>query len=458
MKQMSRRAILLVICLVVFTIGVAALLVTYAVQADDWTSYPANRHIYNTDAILSGAGKILDRNGEILAQTVDGQRVYHTDAAIRKAVLHTVGDGQGFIETGLQSSYWKELVGYNLVNGVFQPSGKGNDIALTLDADLCAAALKALGSYKGTVAVYNYKTGEILCMVSNPTYDINDPPEVDGDEEDYTGLYLNRFLSSSYPPGSTFKLVTAAAALDTFDDMDKRTYTCRKGVEIEGEWVGCTGNHGTIGFADALAYSCNAYFSQLAVDLGANTLTKYAEKMGYNQTFSMDGIDAKPSTIDLTNIRTIDLAWAGMGQYTNLANPLQALTMVGAIANGGVPVKPYVIESITSPAGIPQHIRLIKTGKRMLSRETANTLSDMMRTTVQKNYKDSRFSGLEVCAKTGTAEINTGVDPHAWIVGFVRQESCPLAFVVVAENGDLASGTALRIASAVLQEAKKAVA
>lgn len=190
-------------------------------------------------------------------------------------------------------------------------------------------------------------------MVSTPTYDVNQKPDVDGDESGrYTGVYINRFLSSSFVPGSTFKLVTAAAALQTAEDMDQRAYTCHRGVEIDGEWVGCLGNHGTLTFREALAQSCNAYFAQLAVELGAETLTKTAERMGFNQAFDLDGIPAKKSTLDLSGIREIDLAWAGMGQYTTLANPLQYLTMMGAIANGGVPVKPYMVESITSPAGL----------------------------------------------------------------------------------------------------------
>ena len=178
MKQMSRRSILLLIIMLCFTAGLVILGVVFAINASGWTSYPANRHIYNNKAILSGAGSITDRNGIVLAQTIDGDRVYNNDKNIRKALLHTVGDSSGLIKTGLQNSYWKKLVGYNLVNGVFQPSGQGNDITLTLDANLCATALKALGKYSGTVGVYNYKTCELLCMVSTPTYDINNPPEI----------------------------------------------------------------------------------------------------------------------------------------------------------------------------------------------------------------------------------------------------------------------------------------
>lgn len=453
MKQMSRRSILLLIIMLCFTAGLVILGIVFAINAPGWASYPANRHIYNNKAILSGAGSITDRNGVVLAQTVNGDRIYNNDKNIRKALLHTVGDSSGLIKTGLQNSYWKQLVGYNLINGVFQPSGQGNDIALTLDANLCTTALKALGKYSGTVGVYNYKTGEMLCMVSTPTYDINNPPEISEEDEKYTGVYLNRFLSSSYTPGSTFKVVTAAAALQTFDKMEDLEFTCNAGVEIEGEWVSCLSKHGTLKFKDALAKSCNAYFAQLAVKLGPEKLRTYAEKMGFNQSFKLDGIAAKKSTIDYTKIRNIDLAWAGMGQYTTLVNPLQYLTMVGAIANGGVPVKPYLIESITSPAGLPFHFKLSQTGHRMLDEEAARTLAEMMRYTVKTNYRDSSFPGLNVCAKTGTAEVGEHAVPHSWMIGFVQDESLPLAFAVIAENAGSGSRVALQIANTVLQAA-----
>lgn len=458
MKQMAHRTVVLIALLTAFAVGLGILGAVYIADADDWASYPANRHIYNNKAVLSGAGTITDRSGVVLAQTVDGERVYNEDASVRRAVLHAIGDSNGFIKTGLQSSYWKELTGYSLVNGVFQPSGKGNDIQTTLDANLCAVALKALGSYKGAVAVANYKTGELLCMVSTPTFDVNNKPEAAIEEDkngQYTGVYLNRFLSASYPPGSTFKLVTAAAALETIPDIQERTYPCKRGVEIEGEWVSCLGNHGALKFKDALAQSCNAYFAQLAVDLGPDTLTKYAERLGFNKSFSLDGIPAVKSTIDFTDIRNVDLGWAGMGQYTNLANPLQYLTMVGAIANGGVPVYPYFIESITTPAGLPAHLRLVKTGSRMLSAKAAAELTEMMRYTVSEKYGDSNFPGLSLCGKTGTAEVGAGIEPHSWFVGLNRDEDCPLSFVVVAENGGAGIGVSRRIASTVLKEAKK---
>lgn len=125
MKQMARRAVLLLIFVAVFAVGLVIFCIVYAGNAPSWTSYPANRHIFNTNADLSGAGTIYDRSGAALAKTVEGERLYHADAVVRKATLHAVGDLDGYIVTGLHSSYWDKLVGYNLVNGVFQPSGQG---------------------------------------------------------------------------------------------------------------------------------------------------------------------------------------------------------------------------------------------------------------------------------------------------------------------------------------------
>ena len=173
--------------------------------------------------------------------------------------------------------------------------------------------------------------------------------------------------------------------------------------------------------------------------------------------FRQRSLTGVPSWAKMKSSRSCSLGWAGMGQYTNLANPLHFLTMMGAIANGGVPVKPYFIESITTPAGLPAHLRVSKNGSRMLSADAADTLKDMMRYTVTKKYGDATFPGLQFCAKTGTAEVGAGIEPHAWIAGFSQDEKTPLAIVVVAENGGLGIGVAGKIANTVLQQAKKLV-
>ena len=313
--------------------------------------------------------------------------------------------------------------------------------------------MDALGSYKGFVGVYNYKTGELLVMLSTPTFDPSKALVLTNTEKT-EGLYVNRFLNSIYPPGSTFKTVTAAAAIDTFPDYKNREYTCKQGVSINGEWISCLSNHGKLKFDRAYAISCNAYFSQLAVDLGKDKMAEYAEKFGFNRDFYIDGIKAKRSYYNNITARDVDLAWSGMGQFTNLFGPLQYLTAMGAIANGGIPVKPYMIQNVTSQEGIKSSKGSAKKGSRMLSKDTADKLADAMRYNTTSFYGDSRYPELSLAAKTGTAELNHGEIAHSVFVGFSTNEQTPYAFVVLVENAGLGIGKASDVANKTLQALK----
>ena len=454
MKQIKLRAFIMIILSALFMGGLAVLCLFYVVDGSDWALYPANQHIYSNGTIIQ-AGKITDRNDKILAQTVNGIREYNSDKSIRMATLHAVGDFNGFIKTGLHSSYIDKLTGYNKLNGTYSYSKKGNNVKITLDSSVCVTAAEALGSRSGTVGVYNYKTGEVICMVSTPSYDPNSNDDTKKAKDgEYKGVFINRFLSSTFTPGSTFKLVTTAASIDTFPDAYERKYTCNGGVEIDGEWISCLGHHGTLTLKDALAKSCNAYFSQLAVDLGGDVLTEYAEKAGFNQSFSMDGISAKKSFFDVSDGKDIDFAWAGMGQYTDMMNPLQYLTFMGAIANGGVPEKPYMVSSVKTQSGIPLKFSFGGTGSRMLSQETAEKITKLMENNVTQTYGKWSFPGLNVCAKSGTAEVKDE-RPHAVFVGFNNDDDLPLAFVVLVENSGSGAHVAGPVANKVLQKCKE---
>ncbi|MCI8360399.1 MAG: penicillin-binding protein [Clostridiales bacterium] len=448
MKQIGGRAIVMLILALFFTVGAAVFLFGFATKGENWTAYPTNRHIYK-DGSLVRAGAVTDRNGEILAQTVDGTRSFSENKDIRKATLHAVGDLEGKISTGVHTAYWQQLAGYDRVNGIYSRSGQGNDMQLTLDAGLCVTAAKALGSHAGAVGVYNYKTGEMICMTSTPSYDPNNPPET---ADEAAGLYVNRLLSGKYTPGSIFKLVTAAAAIDHISEIDSRTFTCKQGVDIDGEWVSCMHNHKEIDFVNGLARSCNSTFAQLAVEMGRSSMTKTANQLGFNKSFYMDGIKCAASSYEVGSARDIELAWSGMGQYNDLVNPFHYLTFMGAVANHGQPMKPYMVESVTTPAGLPVHMKDDGKGSRMLKAATADKLAEMMRNNVLKNYGDSNFPGLQLCGKTGTAEVGD-VTPHSWFVGFCQNEEKPYAFVVVVENAGAGISVAARVANTVLQAA-----
>src|SRR5699024_9209390 len=127
----------------------------------------------------------------------DGKRRYYDGATVREATLHAVGDAEGRIGTGALVAFADRLSGYNLLTGSYSPLGQGNDLYLTLDARYNYIAYQALGGRKGAVGVYNYKTGEILCMVSAPSFDPANPPDIQDGDERYDGVYLNRFLSGT---------------------------------------------------------------------------------------------------------------------------------------------------------------------------------------------------------------------------------------------------------------------
>lgn len=447
MNKILKRSTVLFIVLFAFIAGLVIYYASLIFSGDDWVTYPANQHIYS-NGILIKAGAITDRNGVILAKTEDGKRLYNNDSDIRKATVHAVGDLNGFVSTGIHSAYLKELCGFDPLNGVYNLSGRGNNIELTLDSEVSVAAYKALGGYAGTVGIYNYETGEIVCMVSTPTFD-----PASGQAPDGNGVYVNRLLSGIYAPGSIFKLVTALSALENLNDANTIQFSCSQGVTIAGEWLSCLGHHGKIGLDNALVHSCNAFFAQTALKLGRRTLTSTAEKVGFNKSLYMDKIKCAESKYHVNDSNDIDYGWSGIGQHNDLVNPFQYLTFMGGIANDGQSINPYLIKKITASGGATIK-RAYKNKTRLMSKDDAATLTTMMRNNVKKNYGDYRFSGLDVCGKTGTAEVGDKSTPHSWFVGFCDNPETPYAFTVIVENAGAGNGAATSIAATVLKKLK----
>ena len=447
MNKILKRSFVLFAIILAFLGGILIYYFSLAVNGLDWATYPANKHIYS-NGILTKAGQITDRNGIVLAETKNGERVYNKDSDIRKATAHAVGDLNGFVATGMHSAYLEELCGLDPVNGVYNVSGKGNNIELTIDSAVSVAAYKALGSRAGTVGIYNYKTGEIICMASTPTFDPASDKEPSG-----KGVYVNRLLSGVYAPGSIFKLVTALSALENLPDASEMQFSCNHGVTIAGEWLSCLGKHGEIGLDNALVHSCNAFFAQTALQLGRKKLTATAEKVGFNKALEMDGIKCAESKYEVSKSNDIDFGWSGIGQHNDLVNPFQYLTFMGGIANNGKSITPYVVKKITSSGGSTIK-KASESSTRLMDEENAEALTEMMRNNVKKNYGDWRFSGLEVCGKTGTAEVGDKSTPHSWFVGFCNNPDTPYAFTVIVENAGAGNGAATSIAASVLKKLK----
>lgn len=451
MKNITKRAYVIFALIAAFFIGLSILLYSFITNGGKWAANRVNNHVF-TNRQLSTAGTIYDRNGTVLVTTKDGKRIYSDNYNTRISTLHVVGDSQGYISTGIQTLYRPELIGYNFVNGVYDTikSDDGINITLTIDAQINAAAYSAMRGNKGTICVYNYKTGEVICMVSAPTFDPNNKPSnIDTDTSGkYDGIYLNRFISGLFTPGSTFKVVTAICAIENIPDVQKKTFKCTGKYKAKGGDVICNNKsgHGTLTLEKALNVSCNSVFAQLANELGKEKMAKTVKQLGFDKSVSIARATTKTSYFDVSKSTSLDLGWAGIGQYTTLVNPCQMLMLAGAIANGGQAVIPYVVSQssdLTESKG--------KINKNItLSEETAKTMKKLLRSNVKNYYGDSKFPTLEFCGKTGSAEVSNGKS-HAWFYGFSQRNDFPYAIVVCLENGGIGYNDAIPAANKVLQ-------
>lgn len=446
MNRISKRSWFALLLAIALGAGIFVFAVRYCIQGGKWATFSGSPHVYSGGNLNSGV--VTDRTGTVLLDSTDGRK-YAESAELRKATMHILGDEWGYIPSRMMEKYSDEMIGYNLFTGTYGATNGKGEMKLTLSAQVQVAALQALDGQNGTVGVYNYKTGEILCAVTSPTYDPENVPEIDETDPAYDGVYVNRFFNTTYVPGSIFKVLTAAAAIENIPDIESQTFYC-DGSYTEGEQIiTCNGVHGKLTFEQALAKSCNCAFGQIAQQLGADTLEEYARRIGVTESLEFDGIGTASGMCDLSDADEPDLAWAGIGQYTDLINACQYMTYMGAIANGGKAAKPYIVERAGS--GLTGHKSASVIMDRVIEKKTAQKLTEMMRNNVVSVYGAANFPDLYVCAKSGTAEVGGGLDPNATFAGFIQSKDYPLAFIVIVENGGSGSGVAGPIAGQVLK-------
>ena len=404
MKKVKRRAASALLIAALLVVGLAVYLVRLADDGGAWASY------FNGG---TPGGTILDRNGVVLYTSDDSGFSFAEDWSTRVACYHLIGDTAGNIRTGALRQFRDKLAGYSFIEG----ATSGQTISLTVDSALNVAAYSALAGRNGAVMLMDYTTGEILCMVSSPGDDPANPTSTPAE-----GTYLNKCLSSSFTPGSVFKLVTLAAAIDNIPDLFERSLWCEGSMIVDGAKLTCTGNHGSQTIEQALANSCNCAFGTLALELGPDIMAEYAEKLGITAPLTLDGMDVLPGSFTKGEDGSVGLAWSGVGQYEDLVCPYAMVRYVSAIANGGSVYEPTLLG----------HGSLDKE-TQLLSAETARQISEMMNYNVQNVYGTWTFGGLNVSAKTGTAEVGDGTS-HAWITGFLNDTAHPYAFVVILEH------------------------
>ena len=445
MRTTGFRSMVLYLLLACFVGGVVYLGVNLFLHGGQWAMQPYNGHI------SSSLGNISDRSGNVLATSTEEGRTYSDSETVRRALLHTVGDPYGYISTSVEYTMRDKLTGYNLITGLNDTifNRMGSDIALTVDQNACAAAYNALGGKNGAVLVYNYQTGEILVKVSAPGFDPAYIPEDLETNEAYKGVYLDNTLSSSFTPGSIFKIVTAAAAMEKWPDTwSQWTHTCTGSENIGGSDVTCLygAAHGDQDMFSAMGNSCNVFFASLATEIGAQALQAKAEEMGFGREFSLGSVPTAESEIDLSAANQNQLAWAGVGQYTVLSNPYHMMVLMGAIANGGEYVQPRLTQESQLFSGL-----LPGEDRTLVTAAEAQNLTQLLRGDVENYYGDWLFpTGMNVCAKTGTGEVGEGKAPNCWMVGFCDSVDYPYAFAILVEEGTGGIESAGSVASAVM--------
>lgn len=447
MNRVASRAAIAVLLALLLIAGLGFFVAEYLMNAEDWVMFAGSPHVYTGGNI--GCGIVTDREGTLLLD-MNGDRTYAELKALRKSTVHWLGDRYGSISAPALPAHAADLAGYDLLNGVYAYADASGVAKLTLSGKVQTAALEAMEGKKGTVAVYNYETGAILCAVTTPNYDPDNVPDVEKDDSGkYEGMYVNRFTQSAYIPGSIFKIVTLAAALEEFPDAQDMTFKCSGSLELDGGKITCEKSHGKQTLKEAFQNSCNCAFAELALKIGPEKMEAYVDAFGVTDVISFDGIETAEGNYQAAGEKRIDIGWSGVGQFNDLVNPCAFLTFVGSIAGGGEGAMPYVVENVLvgntrTYTAKPQKV------ENTISKNTARIVTEYMRNNVKNKYGDEYFPGLAVCAKTGTAEVGGDKKPNAMLAGFVADGNYPLAFIVCVEDGGYGAKVCLPIASQVL--------
>ena len=406
-------------------------------------------------------GTIYAADGEILAHTVTDE----TGAEIRvypygNIFSHVVGySTKG--KTGLES-----LGGYYLINtsatvaeqaenaelGLKNP---GNNMVTTLDTKLQEAAYDAMGLYEGAIIVMEPSTGKILAMVSKPDFDPDIWDEVNADTE--SSVLLNRATQGIYPPGSTFKIVTALEYIrQNPDTWQNYVYQCNGRFTHGDSTIQCFhgSNHGQIGFERSFSKSCNTSVANMGMTLDRKSYLNTIDDLLINKPLPVDLPYPQSRVLLNEESEDADMIQTVIGQGTTEINPLHLCMITSAIANDGILMRPYEIDYFKSPDGtvIKQYEQ--EEYKRIMTSEEASILKNLMTNVVEEGTA-TKLSGLDYTAagKTGSAEFNGNkLDSHAWFTGFAPADDPQVAITVIIEKigsgGDYAVPIARRVLDA----------
>lgn len=405
-------------------------------------------------------GRILTADGVVVAESergADGDLVRTYPEG--DLYGHATGYSSAYFgDTGIEAAYADELRSgkdgslgaalFSLLGGDLRP----HQVRLTLRDDLQRAAADALGDQRGAVIALNPATGAVLAMVSHPGFDPNilasgEPAEGDALAADPAEPLLNRATAAAYPPGSSFKVLVAAAALEAAGLTPDSLLPDRDELPLPGSTAvirnsddGFCADGRTITLERALAVSCNTAFAELGMELGAEPLRAAVEVVGFNGTIPFD-LPTAASLLPFDGLADDPpaLAQTALGQRDVRATPLQMALVAAAAANQGVVMRPYLVEAVLDADGRETSRTRPSSWKQAMTREVAAALTQMMERVVSDGTGwRAAVEGVRVAGKTGTAEVPGGA-PDVWFIGFAPVDAAPgeprIALAVLVEDG-----------------------
>lgn len=443
---------------VLFALLVANLTYVMIIKAEDYQSYPGNNHaLYQESRTERGAIRTSD--GVTLAESVqqdDGTYVRSYPAGSMAA--HVVGYySQQYGLSGIEAAMNDTLKGHenyatwtDVINNAAGINSPGNDVTLTIDSRIQQAAESELEGWSGAIVVLDPKTGAVLACASAPTYSNADVDTLlaaaASGTDDGSGTLINRATQALYAPGSTFKLVTLAAALDGGVATLDSEYEAPASIDLGNAAVTNAADQafGTITLERATEVSANTVFGQVAVDLGPEALVSAAQKFGFNSALSGFELPLYTSLMpDPDEMTTWETAWAGsgqpVGQHESPAGPqatvLQMAMVASAIANDGVLQTPHLVDSVYNAQGEKTLMAPPKGLGTVMSKTTAEAITQAMIGVVNNGTGyGAAISGVQVAGKTGTAETGKEND-DSWFVGFAPADDPQVVVAVLIEQG-----------------------
>lgn len=459
-----------------FAVLVGNLTYIQVIRAQAYQDMPNNNHTIRRSAFVQ-RGSILTSDGVTLAESVrqeDG--TYVRTYPQGSLAAHTVGYlSTQFGASGIEASMNDTLTGHadysTWQSALYSLAGveqSGNSVQLTLNSKAQAAAEKALSGRTGAIVVLDTKTGAVLAKASAPSFTYDNIADIISGASG-NGELLDRTINSLYAPGSTFKTVTLAAALDSGEATLDSSYNAPASMDIGNAKV--TNDHnsdyGTINLSEALRVSSNTVFGQLGADLGSDRLVSYASAFGFGTSLGQDFTTTKSLMPDPSEMTVWETAWAACGQpvgeHESPAGPqatvMQLALIAQAIANKGTLMDPYVVSSVLSPEGATISTTTPRSLGQAISEATADELMQAMLGVVEHGTGTAaQVDGVKVAGKTGTAQVGND-SINSLFIGFAPYDDPTIAVAICIEGaqGEDIEGLAAELASGVISTSLGAV-